>query len=63
MLRGVLVRVALIVGAVLVILVVGGFMITPSLGIGALVGAILASVILVIAMRSEGSPKDGDYED
>lgn len=58
-----LVRVALIVGAVLVILVVGGFMITPSLGIGALVGAILASVILVIAMRSEGSPKDGDYED
>jgi hypothetical protein len=63
LLRGVLVRVALIVGAVLVILVVGGFMITPSLGIGALVGAILASVILVIAMRSEGSPKDGDYED
>jgi len=63
LLRGVLVRVALMVGAVLAVLVIGGFLITPSLGIGALVGAVLFAVILIIAGRSQEAPEEGGYED
>lgn len=56
-------RVVLIVGGIFAVLIVGGFLVSPSLGVGALVGAAFTSVVLAVALRTRQRPEDESHED